>query len=81
MAKLVRSFFMPKMTRSYWVRVVLVTGSSLLLFGVIVGPVRIDGSSMEPTYTSGFSFYWRCRFWFDEPAAGDTPRAASRFSA
>lgn len=53
-------------------RAVLVVASAYILFGHICTPVRVKGSSMEPTYhDGGFNFCLRPRYVWRAPGHGD----------
>jgi signal peptidase I len=49
----IRHFFLPPLTRRFLIRVFLVALSAYLFFGYLCIPIRIQGSSMEPTYRNG----------------------------
>lgn len=67
-----RRFFLPRMNRRFFIRLLLVACAAALVFTQVLIPLRIDGRSMEPTYRDGgFTFCWRQRFLFVEPGHGD----------
>lgn len=67
-----KSFFLPKLTKLYLLRVVLVALCAWLLFGYILRPAIIKGESMMPTYGSfSVNICWLPAYWFAEPAVGD----------
>lgn len=50
-----------------------------IVFGYILIPLRIQGHSMEPTYSDGgFNFCWRFRYFITQPRHGDV--VAIRFA-
>nr|WP_240193313.1 signal peptidase I [Desulfobulbus alkaliphilus] len=68
----VKSFFLPKITRGFVLRLLVVTATAFLIFSQVLIPLRINGHSMEPTYRDGgFTFCWRFRYLLTEPAHGD----------
>lgn len=70
--KWVKRFFLPKITRDFILRLLLVTAAATLIFSQVLIPLRINGHSMEPTYRDGgFNFCWRFRYLLTEPAHGD----------
>ena len=69
---LMRRFLFPELNRSFLLRVFLVILGAVVVFTQLLVPLRIEGHSMEPTYTDGgFTFCWRGRYWLAEPARGD----------
>ena len=70
--KRVRQFFFPPLTRKFLIRVSLVALFAYLFFSHLCIPLRIRGSSMEPTYRNGsFNFCWRLRYLFSKPKRHD----------
>jgi len=70
--KKLRQFFLPSLTPKFLIRVALVALVAYLFFGHICIPLRIKGSSMEPTYRDGsFNFCWRWAYLFSEPRRYD----------
>lgn len=68
----VREFFLPKLTRGFFLRAAAVALVALAVFGLLLTPCVINGASMVPTYSEhGFNFCWRGRYWFSEPQRGD----------
>ena len=60
---IIRRFLFPPMTPRFLVRVALVAILAYLFFGHVCLPIRIQGSSMEPTYPDGgINFIWRLRY-------------------
>ena len=67
-----KRFFLPKITRGFVLRLLIVTVAAILIFSQVLIPLRIQGQSMEPTYRDGgFTFCWRFRYQWTEPAHGD----------
>jgi signal peptidase I len=67
-----RSFLLPRLTRGFLVRVVLLASLAYVFFGQICIPFRIRGCSMEPTYhDGGFNFCFRLRYLLSEPRRCD----------
>lgn len=78
-AVFLRRFFLPELNRRFLLRLVLVVLVSVLVFTQVLVPLRIEGRSMEPTHKDGgFTFCWRGRYLFAEPARGDV--VAIRFA-
>jgi signal peptidase I len=68
----IRRFVFPRLTRGFVIRVAVVAAFAYLFFGHICVPLRIKGSSMEPTYhDGGFNFCWRLRYLFSKPERHD----------
>ncbi len=68
----IRKFLFPSLTIRSLIRVLLVAISAYIFFGYICLPLRIKGSSMEPTYRNGsFNFCWRLAYIFSEPKRFD----------
>jgi signal peptidase I len=58
--------------RATIVRVVVIVGFAIVLFGWILLPLRLSGVSMLPTYSSGaFNVANRATYWIREPRRGD----------
>lgn len=54
------------------IRVAVLVSAAVVVFGVILLPVRLSGISMEPTYTDGaLNFANRLAFAWRQPARGD----------
>lgn len=69
---LARSFFFPRITRAFIVRVLCVTACAYIGFRFVFRPMWIRGESMEPTYSNGtFTFCFCLRYLVDEPQVGD----------
>jgi signal peptidase I len=65
-------FYIPRLDAAFLVRLVTIVIVGYLIFGFILTPAFIKGSSMEPTYFRvGFTFCWRGKYLFSEPARGD----------
>ncbi len=65
-------FILPPLRRRFFLRLLLVCGLSWICFSSILIPLRIQGSSMEPTYHDGaFAFCLRPRYPFSDPKPGD----------
>ena len=69
--RLIRGFFLPRLNRFFLVRVLALIVASMLLFTQVLIPLRIEGQSMEPTYTNSFNLCWRGRYLFSSPRRGD----------
>jgi len=69
--KLVRGFLFPRPTCFFLVRVLVLIVVSVVLFTQVLIPLRIEGQSMEPTYTNGFNCCWRGQYLFASPQRGD----------
>ena len=68
----IRQFFFPSLTAKFLLRVLCVALFSYLFFSYVVIPIRIQGSSMEPTYRNGtFNFCWRLHYLFSRPKRYD----------
>jgi len=53
------------------IRLGIIALTAWLLFGYVVRPMFISGSSMMPTYSdTGINFCWMPAFWFDTPHRG-----------
>jgi signal peptidase I len=76
---LLRKFFLPSISKRFFIRLAIVTLASYLLFGYVLIPLRIQGKSMEPTYQDGsFGFCWRLQYFFTQPGRFDV--VAVRFA-
>ena len=68
----VKEFFLPRPTRSFFLRALAVALAAFVVFNWLLIPCVIDGASMIPTYPEhGFTFCWRGRYWFSSPRRGD----------
>ncbi len=68
----VRSFFLPRLSIGFFIRMGVLALLAFLVFGFILIPCVIDGESMMPTFANkGFTFCWRGRYLFDDPKRGD----------
>ena len=66
--KRIRRFFFPAVTPRFLIRVSVVALVAYLFFGHICTPLRIKGSSMEPTYRDGgVNLCWKWRALFSKP--------------
>ncbi len=67
------NFFLPRLTRGFFIRLGVIVVLSALLFGMVLLPCFISGASMEPTVKSvGLTFCWRGKYLFGrEPQRGD----------
>ena len=67
-----RSFFLPRFTPRYVVRLLLIAAVAFIFFSKICIPVKIEGISMEPTYHDGsFNFCCRIPYFWHPPRVGD----------
>lgn len=68
----VKEFFLPRPTRSFFLRTAAVALAAVVVFNFLLIPCVIDGASMIPTYPEhGFTFCWRGRYWFSPLRRGD----------
>ena len=68
----IRQFFFPSLTPRFLIRASLIALCAYIVFGHICIPLRIQGFSMEPTYTNGgVNFCWRLQYIFSEPTRYD----------
>lgn len=68
----IRSFFFPPLTRAVGLRILIVALVSLVVFRYLLIPVRVEGSSMEPTIRDGsFHFCWRLSYLYSPPKRFD----------
>lgn len=68
----IRRFFFPSLDKRFFIRLLLVASICYLIFGYLLIPLRIQGSSMEPTYHDrSFAFCWRLRYAFSPPKRFD----------
>jgi len=75
----IRQFFFPPLTPKFLIRVSIVALVAYLFFGHICTPIRIKGSSMEPTYRDGsVNFCWKWGTLFSKPKRYDV--VAVRFA-
>ena len=69
---IVRNFFAPRLTTGFFLRLGTVAVLSVIVFGWVLRPCVIRGASMEPTvHRTGFTFCWRWKYFFRDPARGD----------
>jgi signal peptidase I len=67
-----RRFLLPELNRLFLLRLLLVILATALIFTQVLLPLRIEGQSMEPTYTDGgVNLCWRGRYLFSSPQRGD----------
>ncbi len=67
-----REFLLPRIDRRYLLRVAVVALVAYVVFGHVLMPARIKGSSMEPAYRNGrVNLCFRLRYLFSEPRHGD----------
>jgi signal peptidase I len=57
--KAIRNFLLPSWKPGYLVRILVVGVAAYLFFGKLCLPMRIDGKSMEPTYSDGAFLFCR----------------------
>lgn len=75
----IRRFFFPSLTPRFLIRVCFVAVFAYLFFGHVLLPIRIQGTSMEPTYRNGgVNFCWKLRYLFSKPERHDV--VAVRFA-
>ena len=75
----IRQFFFPSLTPRFLIRVCFVAVFAYLFFGYVLLPIRIQGTSMEPTYRNGgMNFCWKLRYLFSQPERHDV--VAVRFA-
>ena len=75
----IRKFILPSLTTAFLIRASLIAIFAYVFFGYICLPLRIKGSSMEPTYRhGGFNFCWRLHYLLSEPERHDV--VAVRFA-
>lgn len=68
----IKRFVLPKLTRRYALRVLLVALGAFFVFRYVAAPFRIRGASMAPTYPArGFTFGCRRPWVLSEPERGD----------
>ena len=75
---LLHSFLAPELNRFFLLRILVLILTTVLIFTQILIPLRIEGQSMEPTYSNGFNLCWRGRYLFGSPQRGDV--VAIRFA-
>jgi len=72
MSKRVNQFFFPSINKKFLIRAFLVALAFYVLFGHIVTPFIIRGSSMEPTYRNGsINFCLKLRYILSKPKRFD----------
>ncbi len=60
---LLSNFFLPKLTKWFFLRLVILVVAAYAIFGYFLLPCFISGQSMMPTYgESGFTFCWRLAY-------------------
>jgi signal peptidase I len=65
-------FFLPRLTRGFFIRMGVVAAVAAVLFGFVLIPCYINGESMMPTFPSrGFTLNWRGKYLFSKPERGD----------
>ena len=68
----IRSFFFPRLTAAFLLRVLIVVAVAFLTFRFVLRPMWIRGKSMEPTYQDGSFVFCFCLYpLFREPEVGD----------
>ena len=68
----VNEFFLPRLTRGFFIRSSVVALLAVLIFGFVLRPCIIDGESMLPNWPrKGFTFCFRWRYIFSPPGYGD----------
>ena len=68
----VNEFFLPKMTRGFFIRAGSVAAVAVVVFGFVLRPCFIDGGSMLPNWPEkGFTFCFKWRYLFSKPRRGD----------
>lgn len=75
---LLRRFLAPELNRFFFFRILGLILATVVIFTQVLIPLRIEGQSMEPTYSNGFNLCWRGRYLFDSPQRGDV--VAIRFA-
>jgi len=75
---LLHSFLAPELNRFFLLRILVLILATVLIFTQVLIPLRIEGQSMEPTYSNGFNLCWRGRYLFASPQRGDV--VAIRFA-
>lgn len=71
-AGVVTEFFLPRLNRGFFLRMLAVTLLAAVVFGFVLIPCVINGESMVPTYPAkGFTFCWRGKYLFGKPKRGD----------
>lgn len=67
-----KNFFFPELNRKFFLRIVLIASFCYLIFGHLLIPLHIQGTSMEPTYHDrSFAFCWRLSYLFEQPHRND----------
>jgi signal peptidase I len=68
----VRNFFLPKLTRGFYIRMGVTAIIAAATFRYFLIPCVIDGESMMPTFPAkGFTLCWTGSYFFSEPKIGD----------
>jgi signal peptidase I len=68
----IRKFLLPDLNRKFFIRVILVTVSAIIIFKFLLIPFRVKGFSMAPTYNNGdVNFCWTLRYAFSPPKRFD----------
>ncbi len=68
----IRQFFFPSLTPRFLIRICLVAIFAYLFFGYVFIPIRIQGTSMEPTYRNGgINFCSTLHYLFSKPKRHD----------
>lgn len=75
---LLRRFLAPKLNQFFLLRLLVLILATVVIFTQVLIPLKIDGQSMEPTYSNGFNLCWRGRYLFAAPQRGDV--VAIRFA-
>ncbi len=64
----VKQFFLPAFNKRYLFRILLLALNCYLIFTYLLIPLRIQGQSMEPTYTdNSFAFCWSLQYLLSPP--------------
>lgn len=68
----INEFFLPRLTRGFFLRAGSVALGAFLLFGFVLRPCIIDGQSMLPNWPEkGFTFCFMWRYLLEPPRRGD----------
>jgi signal peptidase I len=68
----IHRFFFPSLNKRYFVRLLFIALVCYLIFGHLLIPLRIQGSSMDPAYRdNSFAFCWRLQYLFTPPERFD----------
>ncbi len=66
-AKILRNFLFPALSKSFFIRLIILSLSCYLIFSYVLIPLRIQGHSMEPTYKNGsYAFCWRLKYLYTQ---------------